>query len=358
MSKKINLLNTPKIQSYKPFLYPSAYERYKLHESAHWLPEEVPLGDDVKDWKKITQEEREFIHVILNLFTQSDIQVGSGYDVLLRIFKPTEVQMMLRGQAARENIHIDAYSTFQDTIGFPDETHSEFLEYEEMSDKMEYIEKAKVKKYEDYLELAKEEGKPWANDAQLDLMVDKMYRKDVARMLAIYGALTEGVALFSSFIMLLNYQRRNLMKGMCQIVSWSIRDEEMHVQNNAWLFRNFIEENLDIWDDDLKKDIYTAAREMVAMEDKFIELAFKRGVTHDLTESEMKLYIRFTADRRLLEIGLKPEYGIKKNPLPWVEELLNTPEFTNFFESKPTEYGKGMTEGDWEDVRATLEITK
>lgn len=350
---KYNLLKAP-IQ-YKPFLYPDAYPRYQQHEvDAHWGVHEVPLGDDVKDWSKMPENEREFLHIILNLFTQSDVQVGSGYDVLLRIFKPTEIQMMLRSQANRECLHIDAYSTFQDTIGFPDETYTEFLEYEEMADKMAYIEKAKVKKYEDYLAIAKDDGKPWANQAQLDQMVDVMYRKDVARMLATYGALTEGVALFSSFIMLLNYQRQNKMKGLCQIVSWSIRDEELHVQNNAWLFKTFIKENLDIWTDDLKEDLYDAAREMVSMEDKFIDLAFAKGVTTGITAEDMKLYIRHITDRRLVEIGLKPNFGIRKNPLPWVEEILNTPEFTNFFENQSTEYAKGATLGTWDDVRNSL----
>lgn len=344
-----SLLKAPKIQTYKPFHYPTAYERYQAHEvDAHWGIHEVPLGGDVKDWNKMSQTEQAFLHSILNLFTQSDIQVGSGYDVLLRIFKPTEVQMMLRSQANRECLHIDAYSTFQDTIGFPDEAYSEFLEYEEMASKMEYIEKAKVKKFEDYDAMCP------SHISDRSTWIDRRYRQDVARMLAVYGALTEGMALFSSFIMLLNYQRQNKMKGLCQIVSWSIRDEELHVQNNSWLFKTFIKENLDIWTNDLKQDIYQAAREMVELEDKFIDLAFERGVTEGITADEMKLYIRHIADRRLLEIGLKPNFGIKRNPLPWVEELLNTPEFTNFFENQSTEYAKGATTGTWDEVRATL----
>jgi len=349
----MNLLKAPAIATFKPFKYPRAYEFYELHESMHWMPKEIPLGEDVKHWNASTPEQQAFIHSILNLFTQSDVQVGSGYNVLLRIFKPTEIQMALSSFAARECVHMDSYSLFQDTIGLPETTYSEFLEVPEMVGKMEYIEKAKVRKYEDYeREIFREY--PDIDENELVRLIDLKFRRDVARMLAVYGALTEGMALFSSFAMLLNNQRFNKFPGLCQIVTWSIRDEEIHCQHNSWLFRTFINENLDIWDDELKKDIYSATREMVTLEDAFIDLAFDKGVTEGLDRDEMKQYIRYIADRRLIELGLKPNFGVKKNPLRWMEDILNTPEFANFFETRSTEYAKASLQGSWDDVRANL----
>jgi ribonucleoside-diphosphate reductase beta chain len=158
--------------------------------------------------------------------------------------------------------------------------------------------------------------------------------------------------LFSSFIMLLNFPRHGKMKGMGQIVTWSIVDETMHAEGMIKLFRTFIEENKDIWNDDLKGQIYTIAEKMVALEDRFIDLAFSLGTMQDLTADDVKQYIRYITDRRLISLGLKGIMKVKKNPLPWVEEMINAPTHTNFFENRATDYAKGATTGSWENVWA------
>jgi ribonucleoside-diphosphate reductase beta chain len=89
---------------------------------------------------------------------------------------------------------------------------------------------------------------------------------------------------------------------------------------------------------------------MVSLEDKFIELSFKSGAIEGLTEHDVKEYIRYIADRRLISLGLKGIFKRKKNPLPWVEEMINAPTHTNFFENRATDYAKGALSGDWHDV--------
>ena len=137
---------------------------------------------------------------------------------------------------------------------------------------------------------------------------------------------------------------------MCQIITWSIRDESLHVEGMTKIFRTFIEENIDIWTDDFKKEIYDISREMVELEDKFIDLAFEMGEIEGLTSKEVKQYIRYICDRRLLQLGLKPNYGVKDNPLEWFDWILNGVEHSNFFETRSTEYNKGTLKGSWEDV--------
>jgi ribonucleoside-diphosphate reductase beta chain len=116
------------------------------------------------------------------------------------------------------------------------------------------------------------------------------------------------------------------------------------------LFRVYIEENLEIWNDDLKNKIYSIAEKMVELEDKFIDLAFSMGPMENLTSEEVKKYIRYIADRRLIELGLKGIFKVKKNPLGWVEEMINAPIHTNFFENKSTDYARGALSGDWGEV--------
>jgi ribonucleoside-diphosphate reductase beta chain len=124
----------------------------------------------------------------------------------------------------------------------------------------------------------------------------------------------------------------------------------MHAESMIKLFRTFVEENRDIWNDKLKGEIYTIATKMVELEDKFIDMCFEMGPMENLTSEDVKQYIRYIADRRLIALGLKGIFKVKKNPLPWVEEMINSPTHTNFFENRSTDYAKGALSGSWEKV--------
>ena len=321
VKKKLKL--TDERHYFKPFSYPWAYDAWLKSEQSHWLHTEVSMLEDVKDWKnKLTSQEKSFLTNIFRFFTQGDVDVAGGYiNNYLPFFPQPEVRMMLAGFAAREALHVAAYSHLIETLGMPESTYNEFLQYEEMKAKHEY-----------FMSIAGQDS------------------KTIAQQIAAFSAFTEGMQLFSSFIMLLNFPRHGKMKGMGQIVSWSIVDETQHAEGMIKLFRTFIEENREIWNDELKGQIYTIAENMVALEDRFIDLAFNIGPMEGLTASDVKQYIRYITDRRLISLGLKGIMKVKKNPLPWVEEIINAPIHTNFFENRSTDYAKGALSGDWGDV--------
>jgi ribonucleoside-diphosphate reductase beta chain len=327
---------TTKYPMYKPMKYQFAYDYWKAHEKLHWTEEEVSLSDDIKDFNKGSKEEREFITNVLRLFTQNDIMVGAGYDVMLRIFKPTEVQMMLRTFANRENTHISAYALLTETLGFGDGIYSEFLEIPLMEGKTEYLDKAKVKKFEDY-----------KADGMTNAEVDNQFRRAVARMLAVYAGATEGISLTAQFAMLLQYQFQNKYKGACQIVDWSIKDEAQHQEGNSQLFREYISENLDIWDDELKFEIYEAVREIVSYEESLVDFLNPPHMDKEL----VKQYIRYMADEALKMLGMKANYNIESNPLPYMDEVTAGVSLVNFFENRVTDYGKGALTGSWDDLK-------
>jgi ribonucleoside-diphosphate reductase beta chain len=310
---------------FKPFNYPWAYNAWLKHEQSHWLHTEVPMAEDVKDWKnKLTQPQKHFLTNIFRFFTQGDVDVAGGYvKNYLPYFPQPEIRMMLMGFAAREGLHVAAYSHLIETLGMPESTYNEFLEYDAMKNKHDYV---------------------------LDISNRNGDKQSTATHIAVFSAFTEGMQLFSSFIMLLNFPRHGMMKGMGQIVTWSIVDETMHTESMIKLFRTYIEENKEIWNDTLKSRIYTIAEKMVELEDKFIDLAFEMGDMPDLTADHVKHYIRYICDRRLISLGLKGVYKVKKNPLPWVEEMINAPTHTNFFENRATDYAKGALKGSWEEV--------
>ena len=325
MVKKSNSKITEDRSSFKPFNYPWAYDAWLKHEQSHWMHTEVPMIEDVKDWKKrLTNSEKNFLTHILRFFTQGDIDVAGGYiNNYLPFFPQPEIRMMLAGFAAREALHIAAYSHLIETLGMPESTYSEFLEYQSMKDKHDYF---------------------------MQMSLNENTKETIATNIAAFSAFTEGMQLFSSFIMLLNFPRNGKMKGMGQIITWSIVDETQHAEAMIKLFRTYIEENREIWNDELKSQIYTIATKMVELEDKFIDLAFSMGPMENLTPEEVKIYIRYIADRRLISLGLKGIFKVKKNPLLWVEEMINAPIHTNFFENRATDYAKGALSGDWQDV--------
>ena len=174
-------------------------------------------------------------------------------------------------------------------------------------------------------------------------------KESIAKALAVYSGFTEGLQLFSSFAILLNFPRFGKMKGMGQIITYSIRDESLHVEAMTQLFREFIKENIELWTDDLKKEIYQACRDMVDLEDQFLTLVFEQGDIEGLSRANMKAYIRYIADRRLLQLGLKPNYKISKNPLDWLDDVLGV-EHQNFFEGRSTSYMKAGLRGNPERV--------
>ena len=139
-----------------------------------------------------------------------------------------------------------------------------------------------------------------------------------------FGAFTEGLQLFASFAILLNFPRFSKMKGMGQIISWSVRDETLHCNSIDPPVPHFrCRKTRRSGPRSCSGDLYIACATIVDHEDAFIDLAFEHGRIEGLTAEEVKDYIRFIADRRLQQLGLQPIYHIEKNPLPWMDDMLN-----------------------------------
>jgi len=306
-------------KGYKPFRYPWAHEFWKKQQQVHWMPEEVPLGEDCKDWAtKLNDGERNLLTQIFRFFTQSDVEVNDNYmERYARVFKPVEIKMMLSAFSNMETIHIEAYALLLETIGMPESEFSAFLDYEAMKAKHDYMATFGVESH-----------------------------ADIARTLAMFGAFTEGLQLFASFAMLMNFPRFNKMKGMGQIVSWSVRDESLHCEGMVKLYHAFAKETGCVTKS-VEADIVETCRTVVGLEDKFIDLAFEAGDVKGMSPDDIKAYIRFIADWRLRQLRLPALYGVEQNPLPWLQSMLSGVEHANFFEARSTEYSKAATKGQW-----------
>lgn len=309
-------LTTPR-EVYKPFEFPKAYEYWEKQQNAHWLPSEVAMSKDINDWKhKLSESERLVVGQILKSFTQTEISVNEYWSTKVSKFFPKpEIAMMASAFAAMESIHTVGYSYLNDSLGLDD--YSAFMQDPTALAKLDALKQIKGKS-----------------------------KRDIARSLAIFSGFTEGVNLFSSFAILMNFSRFNMLEGVETIVSWSVRDESLHSEAGCWLFRTFIEENPDIWDDELKKDIYDAARLSVKLEDDFIDNAFSLGDIRGLDPNDLKNFIRMRANAKLYDLGLKTNWknidqdSLKK--MSWFDDLSGGTKFTDFFSSRVTDYSRSV----------------
>ena len=307
--------------SYKPIRYPWALEYCKQQHRIHWLPEEIPLGPDVKNWAMdLTDNERNLLTQVFRLFTQMDVEVNDNYmDRYASVFKATEVKMMLAAFSSTETIHVLAYALLLETIGMPDSEFSAFLDFKAMRDKHDYMQ-----------------------------TFGMGTNADIARTLAMFAGFTEGLQLFAQFAMLMNFPRHKKMSGMGQIVSWSVRDESLHCEGMIQLYHTFNHETQAVTKS-VADDIIDCCKIVVGQEDAFIDLAFAQGDVEGMTPEDIKAYVRFVADWRLRQLKLPTLYGGRKdNPLPWLQSMLSGIEHANFFEAKATAYSKASSKGKWE----------
>lgn len=314
-----NCVLTSFAQTYRPFSEEWAMELAIEHENKHWHEGEATLDNDVSDWKnKLTESERNLVHQILRLFTQSDVQVGQNYcDFYIPTFKNNEIRCMLLSFAAREGVHQRAYALLNDTINLPESDYRAFLDYEEMCDK-------------------------------IDFMADQSTETKTGVGLALSKTVfNEGCSLFGAFSLLFNLTRSGRMKGMGEIVRWSIEDEDLHVQGMSRLFRRWCEEHPSIVTDEFKRNIYNQARVTAELECRFIDLAFDEFEIAGINKDEVKQFIMYLCDRRLLQMGLKPNFNIPTNPLPWMDEIVGGSTLTNKFEAREINYTKVGLEGEW-----------
>ena len=329
-SGKVGLLTST--GSYNIDRYGWAYDFWKRQQQTHWMGEEVPLGSDIKDWasSRVTDSDRALLTQIFRFFTQSDIEVGDNYwKRYIPIFQPLEVQMMMAAFSNMETVHIDAYALLLKTLGMPQSEFEAFRDYSELRAKADYMHSFGTETV-----------------------------SDVARTLAMFGAFTEGMALFASFAMLMNFPRHNKMNGMGQIVSWSVRDESLHCEGIIKLFHTWNRETGAVTKA-VRDDIIDVAKTMVGLEEKFVDLAFALGPVEGMTPKDIQDYVRYIADWRLTQLKLTPVFGyfteadnsykqVKPHPLPWMVDILNGVEHANFFEQRATEYSKAASKGSWD----------
>jgi ribonucleoside-diphosphate reductase beta chain len=321
---KSNLLQERVV--YKPFEYPEAHDYWLKQQQAHWLHTEVPMMSDINDWKQnLTETEKNIVGSILKGFAQTETIVNDYWSGLVtKWFRKPEVIMMATTFGAFETIHAEAYSLLNETLGL--DNFSEFLEDEATMAKIENL-------------MSTRDNFDGEDDLQ-----------DIAKSLAIFSAFTEGVNLFSSFAILLSFKMRNKLKGVGQIVEWSIRDESMHSEAGCWLFRTLIKENPHLNTPDLKAAINEAALLSLKLELDFIDKVYELGDLEGCSKDDLVAFIKNRVNTKLGDLGYGSIIdGIDTNALKrmkWFDSLSAGKQHTDFFASRVTNYSKGHLQWD------------
>lgn len=304
---------------FEPFEYDQAYEYWLKQQQAHWLHTEITLSGDIQDWSlSLTPAEKNVVGNILKGFTQTEVIVNDYWSRRVsKWFPKPEIAMMVSAFANMETIHAKAYAYLNESLGLDD--FSAFLSEPTTREKIDSL-----------------------------IEVKGTSKIDIAQSLAVFSGFAEGVQLFSSFAILMNFSRFNKLKGVGQIVAFSVKDESLHSEAGCWLFRQFVSEFPKLWDQGLKKTIYDAARNTIRLEDAFIDKAFELGPIEGLDPYDLKQFIRFRCNTKLADLGLASNWkNIDKESLArfeWFDYLTTGVEHQDFFAGRVSSYSRGVVD--------------
>ena len=313
--------------AYKPFEYPDYYtEGWLKQAQAFWLHTEISMSGDVKDWNEnMTKEEKHLVGNILLGFAQTECAVSDYWtQKVVGWFPKHEIQQMAMMFGSQETIHAVAYSYLNETLKLED--YEAFLHEPATADRFDNL-----------------------------VAYDGNSTVGIGTSLAIFSAFAEGVSLYSAFAVLYSFQLRNLLKGIGQQMKWSVRDESLHSKMGCQLFRHMCEEDKTLLEA-CKEDIYTAAKIMVELEEKYIDKMFEMGDIEGMKAYDLKQFIRKRSNEKLNELGYSDKRRFfhydkeAASSLDWFFHLTGGHTHTDFFAVRPTDYSKANEGEDFEDI--------
>lgn len=321
-------------QAYKPFEY-IAFNKYVSGiRNTFWVHDELDFTRDMKEFKtELNDIERYIIGTILKTFAQTEVHVADEFWSRLHQYMPKpEIFRLAITFAENEMRHADAYDKLNELLDLQD--YETFLEDEVAKERLDNL-----------MQIRRDhKGAPSV--------------KDICRTLAIFGGFTENVNLFSQFAILKSFSAngRNLMPNIANIIDWSQQDEKTHALAALELFNILKEENPEIWDDEFKAEIYSAANVTFKIEQHLIDQIFIMGELPNMSKAALLNFMKGRINQSLSLMGLKPVYNIDENltkEMNWFEDSSRVLQHTDFFNTKPTEYTKNLVAYNEDTVKVS-----
>ena len=286
-----------------------------------WFPHEIALGEDLSDWKAMTDDERFAVQFLMSFFNPGELIVNRVLALgVYPYIKSPECHLYLAKQMFEEANHCVAFEYVLETFPLDrSKVYDTHLELPSMQAKEAFINKYLVRMTEHSLDIETVEGK-----------------KDFIRNLVATNIVMEGVWFYSGFMVALSFRQRNQLRNFGSMINWVLRDESLHLKFGINLLHTVLEENADLLTEDFAGEIKSIITEGVGLEVNYNKDMFPKGIL-GLNADYVNQYVQYVADRRLEELGLEAHYNVT-NPAKWMATSTDVYELVNFFEAQNTSY--------------------
>lgn len=312
----------------RPMVYPRFFEMYRGAIKNTWTVEEVDFSTDVSDLaNKMTEAERHLVRRLVAFFATGDSIVANN--LVLNLYKhinAPEARMYLSRQVYEEALHVQFYLTLLDTyLPDPDERFQAFAAVETIPS---------IRAKADFC-------MKWLDSVQgLDRLETRAHRKAFLLNLICFAACIEGLFFFGAFAYVYFLRSRGLLQGLAAGTSWVFRDESAHMAFAFELVNTVRQEEPELFDADMERAVVSMIEDAVDCETLFAEDLLAGGVA-GLSAKDVRTYLEFCADQRLVTLGLNKRFN-SKNPFSFMD-LQDVQEVTNFFERRVSAYQVGVT---------------
>ena len=312
----------------RPLKYPWAWQKYMDTCANHWMPQEVQMSRDIALWQDpdgLTADERLIVKRSLGFFSTADSLVANN--LVLAVYRHLtnpECRLFLIRQAFEEALHTHAYQYIIESLGMDEaEVFNMYREIPSIHDKAAWS----LRFTESLSDPGFRTGTPES---------DRRFLRD---MIAFY-VVFEGIFFYVGFVQLLAFGRRNKLRGAARQIKYIMRDESMHMNFGIDVINQIKIENPHLWSDEFKDEVLALIAEATELEIRYAQDTMPRGVL-GMNARMFNEYMKYIANRRCAQIGLRALYPGAENPFPWMSEVIDLREETAFFEERPTEYQSG-----------------
>lgn len=305
----------------KPVKYKWAMDLYNQAVANTWFPNEIQLGQDLADWKEMSEEERHAVTFLMSYFNPNELLVNKALAFgVYPYVNAAEAHLYLAKQMWEEANHCMSFEYVLETFPIDrDEAYAAHVETPSMARKEEFETKFIKRMTEDTLDITTTEGK-----------------KDFVRNLVAYNIILEGIWFYSGFMVALSFRQRNLLRNFASLIDWVVRDESLHLKFGINLILTVLEENEDLQTEEFANEIKQMILDGVEMEEAYNKDLLPNGIL-GLNSDYINQYVKYLADRRLEELGFEPHYKVS-NPAKWMAAANDTLQLVNFFETTNTSY--------------------
>jgi len=312
----------------RPMAYPRFYEMYRSAIRNTWTVEEVDFSTDVADLRqRMTAADRHLVQRLVAFFATGDSIVANNLVLnLYRHINAPEARLYLSRQLYEEALHVQFYLTLLDTyVPEPKERAAAFAAVENIPS---------IRRKAAFC-------LSWMDSMQhLDRLGSSQHRRQFLMNLICFASCIEGLFFFAAFAYVYFLRSRGLLHGLAGGTNWVFRDESGHMEFAFDVVRTVRKEEPDLFDAEMERDVGRMIEEAVDCETQFAEDLLSKGVA-GLSARDMRQYLEFVADQRVVALGMKPRYG-SRNPFPFMD-LQDVQEVANFFERRVSAYQVGVS---------------